>query len=283
MPAKLRDNAYGKSRVRLTKVVRRVGMQELFEMSVDVVLWGDFADSYLAGDNTKLIATDSMKNTVYVLAKEREFDSIDAFSFEVAAHFLETYPQVAGVSVSIEQTGWQRITVGGAPHTHAFVAGGGERRTCQATLARDESGATRIGGIKDLMVLKTAGSEFSKFVEDRFRTLADARERVFATSIDAEWALRAQPEDFNGLYDRARAALLETFATHHSLSVQQTLMAMGEAVLSACPDVGSVGLSLPNKHRIPFDLRPFKLENRNEIFVPTDEPYGLITGTVTRE
>ena len=283
MPAKLRDNAYGKSRVRLTKVVRRVGLQELLEMSVDVVLWGDFADSYLAGDNTKVIATDSMKNTVYVLAKEHEFDSIDAFSFEVAAHFLEAYPQVSGVSISIEQTGWFRINVGGAPHPHAFVAGGSERRTCQTTLARDESGATRVGGLKDLMVLKTAGSEFSKFVDDRFRTLGDARERIFATSIDAEWALRSQPEDFNGLYDRARAALLETFATHHSLSVQQTLMAMGEAVLRACPDVGSVGLSLPNKHRIPVDLRPFKLENRNEIFVPTDEPHGLITGTVTRE
>ena len=283
MPAKLRDNAYGKSRVRLTKVVRRVGLHELFEMSVDVVLWGDFADSYLKGDNTKVIATDSMKNAVYVLAKETEFDSVDAFSFELAANFLETYPQVAGVSISIEQTGWHRITVGGAPHTHAFVAGGAERRTCQTTLARDESGATRIGGVKDLMVLKTSGSEFSKFVDDRFRTLGDARERIFATSIDAEWALRALPGDFNALYDGARTALLETFATHHSLSVQQTLMAMGEAVLKACPDVGSVGLSLPNKHRIPFDLRPFKLENRNEIFVPTDEPHGLITGTVTRE
>jgi urate oxidase len=281
--AVLEHNAYGKSCVRLTKVVRGPHRHELSELSVDILLEGDFADSYLAGDNRKIIATDSMKNTVYVLAKENDFQSIENFALLLCRHFTATYSQAKNVTVQIRETRWDRIEVGGRPHPHAFVAGGSEQRTCSAQLNAKNAKADLTGGIAGLQVLKTTDSEFWGFVADRYRTLKDARDRIFATSVDATWKYDSDSSDFNSNFAAIRTALLQTFATHHSLAVQQTLLAMGEAALAACPVIQSIELNMPNQHRIPFNLEPFGLENNNEIFVPTDEPFGMISGTVKRK
>ena len=279
----LQHNAYGKSSIRLTKVMRGPKRHELLELSVDVLLEGDFADSYLTGDNRKIVATDSMKNTVYVLAKENKFESVEEFAIILARHFVATYSQVKTVTISISQTKWDRIAVDDQPHPHSFVDGGSERRTCKAKIERKTSGPVLTGGIAGLQVLKTTGSEFSDFVSDQYRTLKDARDRIFATTVDAVWTYAAEKPDFNGCFDLIRNALLQTFAKHHSLAVQQTLLAMGEAALTACPVIQSIDLKMPNQHRIPFNLEPFGLKNENEIFVPTDEPFGMITGVVTRK
>lgn len=282
MSAALTDNAYGKSKVRLTKVVRGAGgVHQFFEFSVDIQLRGDFADSYTAGDNSKIIATDSMKNTVYVLAKEQRFASPEEFALLLARHFVATYPQVTAAAVDVEETPWDPIHVAGHPHRHAFVGGGAERRIARANATR--ASATLSAGITDLVVLKTTASEFHGFVTDRYRTLKDTRDRIFATSVNAEWDYAtADPRDPNGEHWRLRVALLETFATHHSLAVQQTLLAMGEAALAACAAITRIRLQMPNQHRIPFNFEPFGLKNENDIFVTTDEPYGVISGTVER-
>jgi len=279
----LHHNAYGKSCVRLTKVVRGPHRHELSELSVDIQLEGDFADSYLTGDNRKIIATDSMKNTVYVLAKENDFRCVEDFSLLLCRHFISTYSQVRTVTVDIRETKWDRIQAGDRPHSHAFVAGGSELRTCRAQLDSKSTKADLTGGIAGLQVLKTTGSEFSDFVSDRYRTLKDSHDRIFATSVDAQWTYGSQPSDFNADFAAIRTALLKTFATHHSLAVQQTLLAMGEAALAVCPSIQSIDLKMPNQHRIPFNLEPFGLENNNEIYVPTDEPFGMISGTVRRQ
>ena len=75
---------------------------------------------------------------------------------------------------------------------------------------------------------------------------------------------------------------MNTFAAHTSESVQHTLYAMGEAALAACEGIGEIHLSLPNRHHLLVDLKPFGLDNPNEIFVATDQPFGLIEATVTR-
>jgi urate oxidase len=277
----LEQNSYGKSGIRLTKVVRTPQRHELFEMSVDIRLEGDFAASYERGDNRKIIATDSMKNTVYVLAKENEFDSIESFAMLLSKHFASTYPQVATANVDISQTKWDRIAPEGEPHPHAFVAGGCELRTVSVSKSKDK--LTVTGGIANLQVLKTTDSEFTEFVTDRYRTLKDAKDRIFATAVDADWTYKGPGDDFDVAFAAIRATLLTTFATHHSLAVQQTLLKMGEAALDVCASIDRIELKMPNQHRIPFDLRPFGLENNNEIFVPTDEPFGMITGVVTRK
>jgi urate oxidase len=278
----LEHNAYGKSSIRLTQVRRGPKKHEVLELAVDIQLEGDFADSYLTGDNRKIIATDSMKNTVYVLAKENHFEAIEEFAVLIARHFISTYSQTNATTVSISQTKWDRIAVGDRPHPHAFVDGGSERRTCKTKLERGSSHPSLFGGIAGLRVLKTTDSEFSDFVSDRYRTLKNTRDRIFATTVNAEWTYAGKSQDFDRGFAAIRVALLETFATHHSLAVQQTLLAMGETALQACPEIERVSLEMPNQHRIPFDLEPFGLKNDNEIFVPTDEPFGLITGVVTR-
>lgn len=277
MSFELTHNSYGKSRVRLTKVVRRGARHDLYEFSVDVQLEGDFAPAYLEGDNRLVVATDTMKNTVYVVAKEQSFDSPEAFAAILARHFLATYAHVSKATVEVHQAAWNRIN----GHDHAFTAGGTHSSYARALHTR--SGVTTlVGGVRGLKVLKTTASEWADFHRDRYRTLADVKDRIFATAIDATWLYAAAPED--PASDRAAIedAFLRVFATTHSVGAQRTLQQMGEAALTACPAVSEVSIELPNLHRIPFNLEPFGLKFENDVFVATDEPHGLIKGVIRR-
>ena len=277
----LAHNAYGKSRVRLTKVSRHADRHDLKEISVDVELQGDFEATYTEGDNANVVATDSMKNTVYVLARHHPLDDLEGFGQDLARHFVETYAQVATATVHLREAAWTRIPVDGQPHPTAFVSGGDEKRVCTVTHTRERTQVE--SGIEDLLVLKTTDSAFSGFVRDAFTTLPETDDRIFATSVTARWTYASTEADGNGVFDAIRTALLETFARHYSLSVQQTLLAMGEAALDACADVAEITLVLPNRHRLLVNLSPFGLDNPNVVFVPTDEPYGLISGTIRRD
>lgn len=282
MTATLTHHSYGKSLVRLTKVIRNDdGTHDVLEMSVDVTLEGDFADSYTAGDNRKVVATDSMKNTVYVLARETEFDAIDPFARVLARHFVATYPQVQTATIDIRETMFNRIPVAGKPHGHAWAGSRHDQRTCR--VQHGQNGETACsGGLTNLVVLKSGGSSFVDFVTDRFRTLPDTTERIFATTVDAVWHFSRVPADPTATYHAIRPALLSCFAQHESLAVQQTLLEMGRHALDAASDVDRITLSLPNQHRIPVNLEPFGLDNPATVFVPTDEPAGQIRGTVER-
>ena len=274
-------NSYGKSAVRLTKVVRNGPVHELFEIDAAIQLAGDFEPAYTAGDNRNVIATDTMKNTVYVLAKENSFSSIEQFALILAGHFIGTYPQVQHATITLLQSAWSRITVDGRPHDHAFTSAGPQQRRAHVSLARDAD-PVLLGGVRNLLVLKTTASEWRDFHADRYRTLKDTSDRIIATRVDADWTYNNLDTDFNAANDRVTRAILETFATRHSLGVQQTLMDMGNAALAACAEIDQVHFELPNMHRIPFNLDPFGLKFENDIFVATDEPYGLIKGTIAR-
>jgi urate oxidase len=278
MPTVLAHNAYGKSRVRLTKVQRHPDRHDLFEWSIDVQLTGDFAAAYTAGDNRQVIATDTMKNVVYALAADHTLTSPEAFGLVLGRQFM-TYPQVASARLDIAVDGWRRIEAGGRPHPHAFVGDGPEKRTCTVTV--DREGERVAAGLTDLLVLKTTDSAWRHFHRDQYRTLPDADDRIFATSVTAEWVY-SHPTDWDAAHATVRRALLETFAAHKSLGVQHTLHAMGDAALAAMPEVEAITFTMPNKHRILANLAPFGRENRNEVFVATDEPFGLISGTVKR-
>jgi urate oxidase len=281
MPNNLIHNSYGKSAVRLTKVVRNGARHELFEIDAQIQLQGDFEPAYRDGDNSSVVATDSIKNTVYVLAKENEFDSVEQFAVILAKHFPATYSQVTQATVELFQSAWTRIAVDGKPHDHAFTSAGPQRRYAKVIFARGDA-AKLTGGVRDLLVLKTTASEWRDFVTDRYRTLKDTRDRIMATKVDADWQYNTDKADFPAAAAAIDGAILRTFATQHSLGVQQTLLAMGEAALGACSAIDSISFELPNQHRIPFNLEPFGLKFENDIFVATDEPYGLIRGTIAR-
>ncbi|WP_437663511.1 factor-independent urate hydroxylase [Sorangium sp. So ce1182] len=281
MSISLVRNSYGKSRVRLVKVRRAAERHELTDIDVDIELEGDFDDAYTQGDNSKVLPTDTMKNTVYALAKGHPVEPIEEFGVLLAEHFLGK-PHARRARIAIAEKVWSRIDAGGAPHPHAFLRASGERRTAEITAAPGD--VAIVSGVEDLLVLKTTGSAFSGFPRDQYTTLKETDDRILSTLMVARWRAPAGRRDEapTATWESARRALLETFAGQHSLSVQHTIHALGEAVLAACPAVDEVSLSLPNKHCLLVDLSRFGLSNDNEIFVPVDEPYGLIHATMKR-
>jgi urate oxidase len=271
-------NRYGKSRVRLVKLRRSREPHEIVDLTIDVQLEGEFDTVYTDGDNSVCVATDTMKNTVYALARQDPIAHVEAFALRLASHFAEK-PAVSRARISAVEHRWDRLAVNGRPHPHAFVQPGGEQWTTVVT--RDAGGSQVTSGLTNLVVLKTTDSAFSGFPRDEYTTLLDTEDRILATSITAVWTYHASAADFTSR-DRVRTALVETFAAHTSRSVQETLYAMGEAALSASAEVAEITLTLPNRHHLLVDLKPFGLDNPNEIFVATDQPFGLIEATVRR-
>jgi len=291
MSVRLTSQRYGKSSVRLTKVTRTVERHELMELAVDVALEGDFSESYLVGDNRRVVATDTMKNTVYALAADHGLTDPESFCRELARHFVGRNEHVTAAAVDAAQTPWNRIVgADGRPHRHSFVGGGSERRICRVRHARAAAGgfATTVeAGIKGLPLLKTTDSAFRGFPRDEFTTLPETDDRIFATLLDARWTYEAETVggdgfDANDAFERIRRTMIDVFADHKSLAVQQTLYAMGEESLRACTAITRMELAMPNQHRIPLNMTPLGKRNANEIFVTTSEPYGLITATLER-
>ncbi len=280
MTAILAENRYGKSDVRLVTVRRGPERDDLQDVTVAIRLEGDFAAAYKEGDNSWVVATDTMKNTVYALAAEQPFDDIEDFGLVLSGHLIRTDRHVASARVELVEQLWERIESGGAPHPHAFRRVGAERRTAVVTRTADAVGVT--AGIEELVVMKTAKSSFEGFPRDRFTTLKESCDRLLATALRATWKYARPGVAFGQLWSEARRILLETFAEHDSRSVQHTLYAMGEAVLEQLAEIEEIHLTMPNRHHIPVDLTPFGMENRNEIFVATSEPYGLIEATLRR-
>jgi urate oxidase len=272
---RLGPNQYGKAETRLVLVRRGGPRHELVDLNVSVALAGDLADSHLSGDNAKVLPTDTQKNTVYAFAREHGIDSVEGFALLLARHFVSSQPSIDGARVSIEMYAWDRLG------PHSFARTGGGVRTAVASASLDDRWV--VSGVKDLVLLNTTDSEFHGFIEDRYTTLAATTDRILATAVDASWRHASAEGDWDAAFDAARDALLGAFVGTHSLSLQQTLYAMGEAVLSAVPSTVEVRLSLPNRHHFLVDLTPFGLDNPGEVFHAADRPYGLIEGTVLRD
>jgi len=280
----LGDNQYGKAEVRLVKVDRDSPTHVLHDLTVTTQLRGDFGAAYTDGDNAHVHATDTQKNTVYAKARELGVRSPEGFLLDLAAHW-QAQEWVSGTQMSAEQYAWERIGEGTGGAGHSFVRTGQETRT--AVVQTDGEAAYVLGGLTDLVVLKSTGSEFHGFPRDRYTTLPETDDRILATSVTAWWRYAADavtPDaDWNARYEQVRATFLDAFAGLHSLALQQTIFAMGEAVLAAMPEVAELRISCPNKHHFLVDLAPFELDNPGEVFVAADRPYGLIQGTVLRE
>jgi urate oxidase len=250
------------------------------DLTVGVRLEGDFEEAHVAGDNRKILPTDTMKNTVYALAASLRIDQIEQFGIALVGHFLRENPQVSRARVEISERAWGRLPVNGRPHDHAFVDSGTERRTASVTSNGER--VSVVAGIDGLQILKTTGSAFAGFLKDPFTTLRETQDRILATTLTAKWTYIKPEVTFGPYWLGVRQALLDTFSIHDSQSVQHTLYAMAEAVLSAYEEIAEITLTMPNRHHLLVDLSSFTLENRNEIFVATEEPHGVIEATITR-
>jgi len=281
MKIKLGENAYGKNAVELSRIIRHADYHEFRQVSVSTLLEGDFETAYTRGDNSHILPTDTQKNTVYALAQEHFTGAIEDFALYLANHFSTSNPQVSKVQVAIQEHAWSRMLFNGQPHPHAYTSGGPEKHT--TLVVQEKNNITVHAGMADLLILKTTDSAFENYIQDTYTTLKPASDRILATQCTATWRYAANGGNYSALYSNIRHTLLHTFAYHKSLSVQQTLYDMGKAVLEACEAAEEISLVMPNKHHIPFNLEPFGMQNRNEIFMATDAPYGYITGTVVRE
>ena len=281
----LGENQYGKAETRVVRIYRDTARHEIRDLNVSTALRGDFRAAHVSGDQSEVLPTDTQKNTVYAYAKERGVREPEDFALALARHFVDDVAPVHGARVEIEAYAWDRIEVDGQPHDHAFVRRGQEKRTAVVTV--DGTGSDQrtwvVSGLRDLVVLKSTGSEFRGFLRDRFTTLQETDDRIMATAITARWRNIGTNVDWDKSHEQVRAILLGRFAGVHSLALQQTLWEMGRAVLQAAPHIAEIKLSAPNKHHFVVDLSPFGLDNPNEVFHADDRPYGLIQATVTRD
>jgi urate oxidase len=277
----LAENRYGKSRVRLMKVVHGAQGNDLREWTVQVLLTGDFESAHYDGDNSKILPTDTMKNTVYSVARNSSATSMEDYAKELADFLLSRNKQVSSASIAIEAVMWKRLSIDGKPHATSFMRGSGELQT--TTVSREQGGAFHIhSSFKNLVVMKTADSGFEGYIKDELTTLKETNDRLFCTAVSAEWRYTNTALDFDAKRTVLREAMLKTFAEHKSKSVQETLYAMGKSALERVTDIDQVDLTMPNKHCLLVDLSRFGQDNPNEIFVPTDEPAGHIEARVRR-
>ncbi|WP_435827461.1 factor-independent urate hydroxylase [Actinoplanes philippinensis] len=271
----LGPNRYGKAETRLVRVHRDGDTHGLVDFNVSIALSGDLTATHLTGDNSGVLPTDTMKNTVYAFAKEHGAGEPEAFALLLARHFVATQPQVHAARVSIESFGWDRLG------PHSFRRRGDHVRTTVVTVTSES--AQVVSGVSGMVLLNSADSEFHGFVEDGYTTLKPTTDRILATAVDARWRHAGDDTDWAASHEGALGALVAAFVGTYSYSLQQTLYAMGARVLEERPEIAEVRLALPNKHHYLADLSPFGLENPGEVFIAGDRPYGLIEGSVIRD
>ena len=273
---KLSSHRYGKARVRVVKILREGARHTVVEADVQVLLEGDFETSYTKGDNSKLVATDTVKNTINVLARDHLTAETEKFAVHLGRHFLDRYAQVERVHADIRERVWERL----GDNNHSFTAPGSPVPWVKAVVTAKTEELT--SGVTDWLILKSTESGFCDYPKCEFTTLPETKDRIFATSVTAGWHWMKHPAGFREANARIRAAMIRPFCENFSPSVQATMAEMAEAAFAAVPEIDEVSLSLPNKHCNLINLQPFGLDNPNIVFTSTDEPHGQIEAVFRR-
>ncbi len=277
----LGDHQYGKAESRLVRIYRDQPRHEIRDLNVTTALRGPFEPAYLIGDQSNVLPTDTQKNTAYAFAKSRGIEAIEQFGLDLARRFVHDIDPVEGARVEIEEYAWERAIVDGTEHDHTWLRKGQEIRTAAITV--DATGEYVIAGLKDLVILKSTGSEFAGFLVDEYTTLPETHDRIMATALDVKWRYDGTELAWDSIYADVKKIMIKEFASLQSLALQQTLWHMGTAVLKAYPQIAEIRLKAPNKHHFDYDIGRFGLENRGEVFIAADRPYGLIEATITRD
>jgi urate oxidase len=277
----LGPNQYGKAENRVVRIYRDTERHEIRDVNVSTSLRGDFSAAHLTGDQADVLPTDTQKQTCYAYAKEKGIGQIEVYGLDLARHFVDDVEPVAGARVEVEEYAWERVN----DHNHTWVKKGQEVRRTVVTVdgKGDAQRAWVVSGFKDLVLLKSTGSQFWGYHEDKYTVLKPTTDRVMSTSLVAWWRYTTTDLDFAGVYDNVKRVMLQAYADVESLALQQTLYEMGKAALEAHPEIAEVKLSAPNIHHFVYDLAPFGLENNNEVFHADDRPYGLIQATIQRD
>jgi urate oxidase len=280
MSIRLAENNYGSSQIQLLRVAKQEGRHDIRELGISIRFEGDFEAAHSQGDNRKILPADSMKNTVYALARQHSIEPLENFGLHLIEHFLTYNPQVTRVLVESTDSIWSRLPHGGKPHASAFARAGNEQRTSLLNGTRE--GTQVRAGVDNLVVLKTANSSFEDFKKDPYTTLEDQGDIILSTIIRADWLYTEEDAQYGALWHAVRKMLLETFAEHDSRSLQHTLYAMGEVILDNFENVGEIHLSLPSQHFHLADLAPLGMDNPGTVFLPSSEPHATIEATLIK-
>ncbi|TIB13546.1 hypothetical protein E3P89_01177 [Wallemia ichthyophaga] len=300
MTSKLTTAKYGKDGVKLLRILRNGDWHDIAEYTVTVLLQGDIHTSYTSSDNSVIVSTDSIKNTINILAQNSQHVlQPECFALEIALHFLSTYAHINKAEVCVVKHRWTRICPSSSvqPHGHSFRRDGDDKRTASvlvdATVSSDTPSIELKAGLKDVLLLKSTGSSFANFIIDSFTTLKETDDRVFSTVVDCSYTLNA-PQNvsecfalasaFDEIAQGVRDITLDTFALEFSESVQATLFSMAQKIVEYHQLVDNVNYNLPNKHYIPIDLSFYQMSvgMTNDVLLPTELPSGLICGSVSR-
>jgi urate oxidase len=287
-PVLLGQNQYGKAENRVVRITRDGATHHIKDLNVSVSLSGDMDEVHYSGSNANVLPTDTTKNTVYAFAKEHGIESAEQFGMHLARHFVTSQEPIHRARIRVEEYAWERIEHSGKG-AHSFVRTGQETRLTQVTY--DGAAWEVVSGLKDLVVMNSTDSEFWGYVRDKYTTLKEAHDRVLATEVSARWRFGwsddGQPApNWEESYAQTKRHLLEAFAETYSLSLQQTLYAMGARIIDNRSEIDEVRFSLPNKHHFLVDLEPFGLKNDTAdgaVYFAADRPYGLIEATVLRD
>ncbi|QEL61658.1 urate oxidase [Candidozyma auris] len=273
------DSSYGKANVKFLKVKRdrhNPKVQEVLQANCQVLLRGDFDVSYTEADNSPIVPTDTVKNTILIEAKNTEVWPIERFAAHLAKHFTTKYNHVSGVEVTIVQDVWTK-----------------DQKNV-LTYNKPSNKVTIVSGIKDLKVMKSTGSMFYGYNECDYTTLKPTTDRILSTNVDASWKFeshlsslddvvqKAKNGLFDNVYESARKITLDRFAIENSPSVQATMYNMSLEILDAAPAVDTVSYELPNIHFILYNLE-WKGINNDDLYYPSSDPNGLIKSTVGRK
>ena len=280
------DNHYGKSCVKVAKVFKYPTHHDFKEFIVDVQLYGDFLDSFIVPNNENLIPTDTMKNTVYVLAKKYSMDNPVQFGIDLTNYFIQKFSHVSKVTVEITENFWNRIVLeNGKEHSHGFVDK--QTHNHKSFVSNNRQEIEVKAGIVNLSILKTRGSSFDGFLIDEYTTLKPASDRIMATKANVFWkyddSFDLNAIDHNAIYRKIKKLIIETFVKHdESKSVQHTIHLIGNCVLNTIKEIHKIEINLPNSHYILADIAKFGFQNDNQIFIPSPEPYGNIFAKISK-
>jgi urate oxidase len=274
------SNRYGKGRVRTLRLEKSGEHNTVREMTLQVMLEGAFSQAYTDADNRRVIATDTIKNIVNLVARDHVTAEAEGFCLAVAHRFLETYEHVESVSVFGAETRWARIMIDGVAHPHGFTLDANGQPVVRLTQTRRD--CRLESGIENFTFMKSTGSGWSDYLMDEFTTLPETTDRIAATSMNAYWLWSGTVADYMAKNRKVLDQMLEVFVTTYSAGVQDSLCRMGEAALGAVPEIAEISLACPNKHYLPLDLSRFGVAADNMVFTPTDEPHGQIECTIAR-
>ncbi|XP_016100091.1 uricase-like [Sinocyclocheilus grahami] len=279
---------YGKNMVKVFHIRREGIHHHITELIADVQLTLKTRKDYLTGDNSDIIPTDTIKNTVHALAKLKGIKTIEGFALDICEHFLTAFNHVTRVRVNIDEVPWKRLEKNGVEHTHAFIHCPEARHFCEVEQHLSMTPVVH-SGIKDMKVLKTTQSGFEGFLRDRFTTLTDAKDRFFCTSVYARWRYNTHVNvAFDAAWKTVKDTIIQTFAGpydrgEYSPSVQKTLYETQVLVLDRIPQVEEIEITMPNQHYFVIDMTKIGLSNKDEVYLPLDNPSGNITGTIRRK